>query len=128
MVVFLISVLIAGLAGRWATGDWVRMSCWQRERALNIGLFKCRCRPILSACGSWFQALVPGQLRTIGSAVVKVGVGLPRHDGEVHDVVANDDALGLILECGMFTFDLNIVSHMIYIYQIYQKDDATMVF
>ena len=102
----LATIGIAG-SGLLATRNWVRKSCWQLERTLNIGLLTCH--PVSgfkAARGAWHPTLVPGDsgpsVRRCGcelsrrraQRMIRVGIGLPRHEEEVHGVVTYVDARG----------------------------------
>ena len=104
-------------SGYWLSGgigplearSLVRETCWQKEGALNIGprvvLLSVSSWAPQATCWGWLLAVVSGDLgpsiRRFGyerarrrvRRVVGVGVELPRHDGEVHAVVTDDDAV-----------------------------------
>ncbi len=102
--------------------------------ALNIGLFTCRHISELTgsqaACWGWLLAVVPGWLRPFSALrcgrarrrvrhVVRVGVGLPRHDnGEVHGVVT----------VMMQLWNSASVAVLATLRRMSQNDDAAMVF
>ncbi len=85
------------------------------KEPLNIGLFTCsQVRGHTGSKAACGRGLAPGYWRALRRVrrVVRVGVGLPRHDGEVHGVVPDDDA---VLELRLWyrnRDDINIIWYM----------------